>query len=101
MKLWIANSNENLKTVKFRKTDGLDIDSITLEWFCTMRAKYISVSGPLLQEKAREIAESLKVENFKALNGWLEKFKLRHNINFKTISGESKSMDPEEVLDWL
>ena len=66
-----------------------------------MRAKGIPVSGPFLQEKARKIAERLKVEYFKASNGWLEKFKLRHNINFKTISGESKSVDPEEVLDWL
>ena len=101
MKLWITNSNENLKTVKFRKAVGSDIDSITFEWFCTMRTKDIPVSGPLLKEKARENAESLKVENFKASNGWLEKFKLRHNINFKKISGESKSVDPEEVSDWL
>ena len=41
------------------------------------------------------------MENFKAPNEWLEKFKLRHNINIKTISGESKSVDPEKVLDWL
>ena len=60
-----------------------------------MRTKDIPVSGPLLKEKARGIAESLKVENFKASNEWLEKFKLCHNINFKKISGESKSVDPE------
>jgi hypothetical protein len=32
----------------------------------------------MLQEKATKIALRLKIENFKASNGWLDKFKKRH-----------------------
>ena len=42
------NFNENLKSVKFRKTEGLDIDLITFQWFCSIRTKDILVSGPLI-----------------------------------------------------
>ena len=30
-KLWIKNSNENAKTVKFRKTEANEIDSIVFD----------------------------------------------------------------------
>lgn len=37
---------------------------------------------------------------FKASNGWLEKFISRYNIRFKTLSGESASVDTEDVTMW-
>ncbi|GBN50562.1 Tigger transposable element-derived protein 6 [Araneus ventricosus] len=52
-------------------------------------------------EKAREVGESLGLETFKASNGWLEKFRTRHNISFKQICGEEKSVNPNEVTDWI
>ncbi|GBN15322.1 hypothetical protein AVEN_246412-1 [Araneus ventricosus] len=50
-----------------------------MKWFRSARAKNIPVSGVLLQEKAREVGESLELETFKASNGWLEKL-----INFQS-----------------
>ncbi|GBM29117.1 Tigger transposable element-derived protein 6 [Araneus ventricosus] len=72
-----------------------------MKWFCSARAKNIPVNGVLLQEKAKEIGESLGLETFKASNGWLEKFRTRHNISFKQICGEEKSVNPNEVTDWF
>jgi len=46
------------------------------------------------------VAEKLNVSEFKASNGWLDKFKLRYKIVFKTMCGESKDVDPEVVNDW-
>ena len=37
---------------------------------------------------------------FKASNGWLDKFKNRHCITFRSISGESAQVDPGTVEEW-
>lgn len=100
-KMWVLNSNENLKNLKFRKTETSEIDEVLMKWIRSARAKNIPVSGVLLQEKAREVAESLGLETFKASNGWLEKFRTRHNISFKQICGEEKSVNLNEVTDWI
>jgi hypothetical protein len=39
------------------------------------------------------LAESLEIEGFKASVGWLDKFKKRYNIQFKSLSGESAEVD--------
>jgi hypothetical protein len=39
----------------------------------------------------------LKIQSFAASSGWLERFKKRHNITFKTVSGEAGSVSPEDV----
>lgn len=86
---------------KFPKTDGLAIDQMVYEWFCKARNKNIPISGPLLKEKALEVSENLKNCDFKASNGWLDRFCKRHDINFKTISGESADVDEVSVQDWF
>ena len=87
--------------MKFRRTDASEIDKHVFKWFSVVRRKNISVSGVLLQEKAKEIAESLGLQNFKPSNGWLEKFKIRHNLTFKRICGEENSVNAEQVKDWI
>ncbi|GBM25899.1 Tigger transposable element-derived protein 6 [Araneus ventricosus] len=63
------------------------MDEVLMKWFRSARAKNIPVSSVLLQEKARE--------------GWLEKLRIRHNISFKQICGEEKSVNPNEITDWI
>ena len=74
-----------------------DIDSAMLEWFRMARSKNIPVSGPTLQAKAVAVAEQMQLENFKASNGWLEKFKTRYKIKGMTVSGESGEVREETV----
>lgn len=38
---------------------------------------------------------------FNASSGWLNKFRIHHNITFKSISGESASVNPEDVASFL
>ena len=37
---------------------------------------------------------------FKASNGWLDRFRARYNIKFRAISGESETVDNDTVEDW-
>ena len=39
--------------------------------------------------------------DFKASNGWLDGFKSRHNISYKTVVGEAGLVDSSVVSTWL
>jgi LPS O-antigen subunit length determinant protein (WzzB/FepE family) len=60
----------------------------------------VPVTGPMLQSKAKEIAQRLQIENFQASNGSFESFRARHNINFRSLSDESAEEDLEAAEDW-
>ncbi|XP_052221853.1 tigger transposable element-derived protein 6-like [Dreissena polymorpha] len=72
-----------------------------LEWFKTARSQGIPLSGPMLQEKALFYASELGVTDLKASNGWLGRFRERHNINFAAVCGESNSVNQVTVDDWV
>ncbi|GBM50963.1 hypothetical protein AVEN_157523-1 [Araneus ventricosus] len=67
-KTWVLNSNENLKFREL-KTETSEIDEVLMKWFRSARANNVPVSGVLLQEKARELGESLGLETFMDSNG--------------------------------
>ncbi|XP_066155295.1 tigger transposable element-derived protein 3-like [Euwallacea fornicatus] len=100
MKKWYSNTNVDEKR-SFLKSQGLKIDQLCYKWFVESRNKGIPLTGPLVQAKAKEISETLGNKNFSASTGWLNRFRTRHNIAFKTISGESASVNPEDVKTFL
>lgn len=58
------------------------------------------VTGPAIQEKALQFANRLDLHEFKASNGWLARFKSRHNISNKLALGGAGSVDLVAVTDW-
>ena len=66
-----------------------DFEKSLIEWLKEMRSQNECVDGPLLSEKALEVANLMGIEDFQASNGWLEKFKQRHGIVFRTLQGEN------------
>jgi hypothetical protein len=54
----------------------------------------------LIQEQALKFAKDLGVDQFKASNGWLQSFLKRHNIVFRTMSGESGDVNVRIVSEW-
>lgn len=55
-----------------------------------------SALGNHRKQLARNVSQHLKITDFKASNGWLEKIRLLYNISFKTCSGESNNVNLEE-----
>ncbi|CAF4210512.1 unnamed protein product [Rotaria magnacalcarata] len=55
----------------------------------------------VLQQYARDIAQQLdECTNFRASNGWFDRFRTRYNIQFRPICGEARAVDPSTVDDW-
>ncbi|XP_066146779.1 tigger transposable element-derived protein 6-like [Euwallacea fornicatus] len=98
-KMWQSGDSLGQKLNRLKNVPQ-KIDKECLDWFSRIRSQNIPISGPLIKAKAKEIACRLKYEQFSASNGWLEKWR-RHNISFKSISGESADVNPQDVSEFL
>ncbi|KAI5099209.1 hypothetical protein C0J45_11348 [Silurus meridionalis] len=83
---------------KLRVAKHKDLEDAVFQWFTNTRATNLPVNGPLLMEKASILAAKLGHPDFKACQGWLDRFKKRHNIVFKAICGESTAVQREQWL---
>ncbi|XP_022230707.2 tigger transposable element-derived protein 3 [Drosophila obscura] len=63
---------------------GSHIDELCFSWFNTARSENIRLSGQGVRTKAREIAQHLGYAGFSASDGWLQKWRKRHNIIFNS-----------------
>ncbi|XP_071496810.1 tigger transposable element-derived protein 4-like [Diadema antillarum] len=100
---WIEVFERNVpldRKRKNRKTANDELNAILYEWFKDCTARLFPVSGPLLQQKARDVAVQLQLDDFKASNGWLEAFRRRHNIIFGKMNGEIGGVETDVVDDW-
>eukprot|EP00795_Rhopilema_esculentum_P012772 gene12772-3505_t len=67
----------------------------------TAKSHGAAVGGPLLKQKANELATELGHEGFQCSDGWLDRFKRRRAITFRIVSGEANSVSKVIVDDWL
>jgi len=92
--------NAPLLRKRARTSSNEDINEAMFRWFKLARQRNIPVSGPMLQEEAKVIAEKMGSTDFKASNGWLSSFKKRHNIKQFAVSGEAADVADETVAGW-
>ena len=105
--LYEANvSGQRCQTGKrFRESKFSELNDTLYSWYLLAGyllavSKNIFPDGPQLAEKAREIASRLGVEDFKASNGWLDRWKKKHHLRKMTISGESGEVSGLTVDSW-
>ena len=65
------------------------------KWLLVVRSRDLAVSALVFKTKASKFVEKRNVENFKASDGWLDRWKKRFNVSFKTVSGESNACTDE------
>ena len=94
------SANKNALSKRARASQTQNINEATYEWYQKARLKNIPVTGPMLQEKAKQASEELGDSEFTASNGWLDRFKKRFNIKSKVISGEAGGVREETVTSW-
>jgi hypothetical protein len=76
-----------------RKCDLGNVDQALLEWFKVQRNAGFPIKGPILKVQAEKFAKQLGHENLTCNNGWLDRFKNRHNIVYAKVSGEALSVN--------
>lgn len=85
-----------------RMCHKVDVDQAVYEWCRAAKAEGVRLSVALLKSQAEKIAQDLGHANFQCSNGWLYRFRLRHNINIgkpRNSNGEKPAETPES--EWL
>lgn len=95
------SSDVNQRSKRFRPGHFKDVDEALLMWFKQARIQNVAISGSVLQEKANTLAKDLGHDDFAATSGFIDRWKTRHFIGAKKVSGEERSI-PEEALEpWI
>lgn len=97
---WIAKdvSGNSGKLTKDRKEMFPKVNDALGEWMFGALATNRILTGKILQMKALEFAQRFPEEkDFKASDGWLQKFKKRHNLHHVKMHGEANSA-PLDIL---
>jgi hypothetical protein len=86
-----------MEVTKVFATGGTGICTFCIVQACESNAP---IDGTHFKEKCLHISAHLEIANFLASNGWISRFKKRHNIAYRNLLGESMSVDSETVEDW-
>lgn len=85
---------------RLREAAYPDLENAVLLWLKRARSSNLPINGPILREKAEELSLRLGIEDFKCSDGWISRFKERHGLSFKTVSGEAAVVDEAVSSDW-
>ncbi|KAJ7326885.1 hypothetical protein JRQ81_016644 [Phrynocephalus forsythii] len=72
------------KRKRLRTAFYTDLEEALVKWYQTALCSNIRVNGPLLRFKANYFAQKLGHSNFKCSNGWLDRFKSRYGLTFRS-----------------
>lgn len=88
----------NLSKMRIRASSYPEVEEELLKWYIKTYSSSTDErpSGHALRLQALQIAKSLNIDNFSASNGWIERFKVRHNLKihrYKTKKNPSSSIN--------
>ena len=87
-------------TKKMRTADFPDVEKALDIWFRNARANSVPISGPILKDRGQDLAKLLGHHEFKCSDGWLSRFKSRHDYQFRVISGEAHAAPQDAINTW-
>lgn len=87
-----ATNNKRSNNEKFQK-----INSLLWKWYIKGQQSNVPVDDPMLREEVLLIAEKLGETSFKGTDGWLSKWKQRHNLGQMSVAGEEEDVCRETL----
>ncbi|CAG8837577.1 29185_t:CDS:1, partial [Racocetra persica] len=99
---WLSiNPDSNEATHKRSKAPVFtNVESAVALWVKYVIGNKQTLTGYLIQNKAKEFAVLLNEDKFNASNGWLHNFKLRHNIREYKRQGEADSAPLDKLPEF-
>ncbi|XP_025414144.1 tigger transposable element-derived protein 3-like [Sipha flava] len=95
-------SLENVNSNRERKRVSKEEVEVALkQWFTKVRQKDVRVTGPLLRQKAEDLAKKIGKDNFVATEGWFHRWKKRENISFVKPHGEQGEANHVAARLWI
>lgn len=87
---------------KCRNSPYGEVELALWQWYkqITSENPTVPIDGNCLKFQATIAAQKLRIDNFTPSEGFISRFKARHNIVCKVMHGESASVDPEIVSQW-
>ena len=85
------------KNMKLKPAQHSKLDNRVLIRLKQARGQNLTVSSNLM-EKALKLGKLMHISDFIASNGWLDNFKKRHGITFKTVQGEAGAVNLQSLL---
>lgn len=94
---------DNESDSRKRKRAGKEevVDKALKEWFLQVRKKDARINGPLLRQKAEDLAKKMGKDDFVATEGWFQRWKKRENISFIKTHGEQGEADFSAAQSWF
>ena len=82
-----------LQAKSFKGSKFPKLEQELFSWFRRNETKQACLTDDILNVKAKEIAERLNLDGFKASSHWIQNFKHRFHINVQVLHGEAASAD--------
>lgn len=93
----LESADKGMSLFRERKLPQEDLDKAVFKWYTQQRAEGVPVRGVDIQEAAHRLARHMNIGEFKCSTGWLWRFRRRHGIVNKGITGELLSADSDAV----
>lgn len=93
--------NESCSRKRKRAGKDEDVESALFQWFTQVRQQDARVNGPLMRQKAEELAKKMGKTDFVATDGWFSRWCKRENVVLKKPPGELKDADRPAAETWL
>lgn len=93
----VSNTIKPTQKCTLRSAELPEMEMQLYKWFIAQRERNMPVSGDMMKQKALSLTASMNLGNFRASDGWLQRFKERYGVRFLKISGEKLSSQPELV----
>ena len=83
----IDSKSSTMKRQRFRGLPYENLDKTCYKWLVNTRGQNIPISATMLKTKALFFARELGCNDLRVFDCWLDQWKKRKNVSFKTISG--------------